>query len=248
MSPELSSIVRECAVPQAFIDWMVVTKIFQVEDFVWAASNDPKNVNEDVIVASGVQNLTTTTKITIRKAWWLAQLQMTKKGENMKSTAPVDQNAIIKDEDSKTLHDAFFRQHSFRLGPRRMLNDILQGRLLREYQNDPKTFNVILPEQLILRSAVGPKNVGTNLFFAPGLPATGTDVLVDNVNDSIELWKRIRGLVMTLSFISIQKPDWLGYMVGDEFCDKILDWMNTKYDGRRPPLSFYLQAYVSTFS
>ena len=34
----------------------------------------------------------------------------------------------------------------------------------------------------------------------------------------------------------------------EELCDQLLEWMNQKYDGKRLPLRFYAQAYVSTFS
>jgi len=62
------------------------------------------------------------------------------------------------------------------------------------------------------------------------------------------LWTRIRALCNTLSFISIQDPDWFPFGESDAFADKLLVWMNKKYNGKRPALQYFIQAYISTFS
>ena len=120
----------------------------------------------------------------------------------------VDVNEPIRADEAKTLHDEFYRRHSFRIGSHRLISDLLQGRLRNEFNSQPKSFHVILPDNLLLRSSVS-KNVGTTLTFVPGQAPAATEVFSECVGDSIELWRRIRALCSTLAFLAIQTPEWL---------------------------------------
>jgi hypothetical protein len=75
-----------------------------------------------------------------------------------------------------------------------------------------------------------------------------SDIYEDKVADMVDLWTRIRALCNTFSFISVQCPEWFPYGEAEAFSDKLLVWMNQKYDGKRASLHYLIQAYVSTFS
>ena len=248
MSTELASILIECSVVKPLVDFLVSIKDFKVEDFVWAAQTDKSKIDDEIIVASGISGLTFDDKIGIRKAWWMAELAMNNKAALASSLRAADANAPISADDSKNLHEAWLRRRNFTMMSRRLLSDTQQRQLLREDKNKPKTFLVILPQTLRVRGVVAQAPLDTTLTFVPGQSATAAEVFTEAVGDSIELWRRIRALCGTLAFISVQNPLWLDFETADEFADKCLDWMNTKYDGRRPPLSFFIQAYVSPFT
>ena len=242
---EFIAICSEFGVPSTFQEFLKNNGVLNAIDFVLAAKSDKHQVDKEIIDPSGLQ-LSMTEKIAIRKAWWRSENLFLKKSSEAAQPAHMEKG--ISDEDARSLHDAFFRRHSFKLSSRRLLSDIQQGKLLVQFGTLPKTFVVILPESLHIRSAVGKQAMGTTLNVVPGQDIKAEEVYAELVCDSIELWRRIRALVNTLSFVSIQHPDWLPYQIGDDFCDKLLEWMQIKYNSRRPPLSYFIQAYVSTFS
>jgi hypothetical protein len=74
-----------------------------------------------------------------------------------------------------------------------------------------------------------------------------TEQFIDPIGDTTELWLRIRALLSTLAYVSIPRPGWFGYGEADDLSDQIFAWINTKYEGRRLGLQFYMAAYVATF-
>ena len=104
----------------------------------------------------------------------------------------------------------------------------------------------MLPEKLLLHNAIG-TTVGTTFTFVDGQQPSSTDIVVDGIGDTIDLWTRLRALLNTLAYISIQKPSWFSYGDAEELSDQFLVWMNVKYDKRRLPLQFFCDAYVATF-
>ena len=68
LSPQLTSIFEECAVPSAFGDWLKSNGISSVNDFVWAACNDKAFVDPEMIDVCGV-SLGLSGKVAVRKAW-----------------------------------------------------------------------------------------------------------------------------------------------------------------------------------
>ena len=104
----------------------------------------------------------------------------------------------------------------------------------------------MLPEALRGAGSLAPA-VGASFNLVGGQVTQGELVAPEDVGGSIDLYLRLRALCNTLSLVSVTSPTWLPYFVGESFCDQVLEWLNTKYDGKRLPFSFYLQAYVSTF-
>ena len=110
----------------------------------------------------------------------------------------------------------------------------------------PKTFKLDLPDKLLLHNAVG-TSIGNTLTFTDGqLPKT-SELIIDPVGDTDELWLRLRALLSTLSYVSITLPGWFGFGDAEELSDQFFMWMHTKYDGRRLSLQFFMAAYVATF-
>ena len=173
-------------------------------------------------------------------------MEMKRREETKSKPVTGDAAAPISVDDSRTLNDEFKRRHAYTLGSFRLLSDILQGRLLREYGSDPKSFQVIVPDKLLMRNSISVPT-GTQLTFMDGQLPKKEEIVNEDVENVIELWERIRALCNTLAFISVQRPNWFSFEQADEFADKLLCWMNKRYDSKRSPLQFFVQAYVSTF-
>jgi len=247
LNAEMATLMRDCSVCQEFKDFLCKFNICTMDCFVWGARNASDRVDVDLIDAAAIPDVTITQKIAIRKAWWLASIDIAKRTEAKKAPPSAETNMPISRDDAITLHGLFMKRHEIRLGSVRLLSDQIQGRLLREYGAIPKTFQALLPEKLVFRdSLVAP--VGTQLNWWNGEAPSKTEIFIESISDTIDLWTRIRALCNTLSFISIQDPDWFPFGESDAFADKLLVWMNKKYNGKRPALQYFIQAYISTFS
>jgi hypothetical protein len=104
----------------------------------------------------------------------------------------------------------------------------------------------MLPESLSGAGSLSP-SVGASFNLVGGQLTQGELVAPEDVGNASDLYLRLRALCNTLSLVTITSPTWLPFMAGEAFCDQLLEWMNAKYDGRRLPFAFYLQAYVSMF-
>ena len=243
----MAALMRDCDVPDEFKNWLIKFNICSYDSFVWGANNNSNKVDSDLIEAAGIADLNITGRIAIRSAWHKASIEIARRTEAKKAPQLLENNQPICREDAKTLHDTFGARHNFRLGSARLLSDQLQGRLLREYGSSPKSFQAILPEKLVFRDALT-SPIGTQLNYINGEMPWKTEIYDDTVADMVDLWSRIRALSNTFSFVSIQNPEWFPYGEAETFADKLLVWMNQKYGGKRGSLTYFIQAYVSTFS
>ena len=72
---------------------------------------------------------------------------------------------------------------------------------------------------------------------------SSTDVMApEDYGDTVELYKRIRLLCNTLSFVTLAQPDWFPFMDGENLVGHALGWCNQQYDGGRLPLKFFVHA------
>ena len=245
MQADLAALLLKANVCASFIKFLTDNEISTIGDLVWAAGNKADRVDEELISASGIIGLTLREKISIRKAWYDASLSMSEAQERKAAPAAgADQPISI--DDTRTLQDEFARRHAFKLGSKRLLSELLQGQILREFNRAPKSFKLVLPDKLLLLNVVGTA-VGTTVTYVNGQQPSTTEIILDGVGDTIGLWIRLRALMNTLAYASIQRPQWFSYGDAEEFSDQLLTWMNTKYDGKRMTLQYYQQAYIATF-
>jgi len=71
-------------------------------------------------------------------------------------------------------------------------------------------------------------------------------VLIDEVTRSFELYQRIRAYFMTLSQVSIEKPEWFPLQIAMIASDQILSSISNTYRGQIPPVQFLLEAWANT--
>ena len=74
----------------------------------------------------------------------------------------------------------------------------------------PPQISTWLAETLRTRACLT-KHTGTLLAVTPGAKVEAVRVVADEVEIAFELWMRIRAMMMTLSFISISKPEWFPF-------------------------------------
>ena len=236
--PAFKRVVDECAVPGNFKAWMVANSILDADRFLLAC---PHGVDRDLIETCSI-NLSISDKIAIRYAFRCCRIAA-EDAERARIAAAASPGTA--DIPTETLKDVFERRHAYMLLTKRLLNGSLVKELYHGWHKHPKQLKFYLPRQLLITNTAEP--VGTG-FSVIGNQMIASSILpTDDPFDNIQLFKVIRAYLNSLSFVTITDPAWFPLHVGEELADQLLDWMNTKYDGRRLPLQYFIQAYTTMF-
>ena len=98
--------------------------------------------------------------------------------------------------------------------------------------------------------------MGTSLNFTNGGKEVSTSEILapEDFGDCVGLYKTLRALFNTISYVSISTPAFFPWHVGEDLADLLSDWMHTKYggnaiaQGKRHPLPFFIQAFTTMWS
>ena len=83
---------------------------------------------------------------------------------------------------------------------------------------------------------------GTLVSIVPGQTVEGVEVIADCIERAFELWVRIRAYLMTLSYVSVLKPDWFPYQAAVAVSEQLLVFMTDTYRGHSPDVDFPIGA------
>jgi hypothetical protein len=79
-----------------------------------------------------------------------------------------------------------------------------------------------------------------------GKAPVAENVIVDPVDVAFELFKRIRAFFMSLAFVSILTPDWFPLQSAILASEQIFEYVTATYNGRTPPIGFFVEAWAHT--
>ena len=82
--------------------------------------------------------------------------------------------------------------------------------------------------------------------MTPGRPAMGIEVIADRVDKAFELYVRIRALLMSLAYVSIEDPTWFPLQIAMLVSEQIMGFITNTFNGRTPPLEFLIKAWAAT--
>ena len=91
-----------------------------------------------------------------------------------------------------------------------------------------------LAEELRTRSCSSPTKAGIGLEVTPGRPAMGVEVIADRVDKAFELYVRIRALLMSLAYVSIEDPTWFPLQIAMLVSEQIMGFITNTFNGRTP--------------
>ena len=224
--------------PAAFRAYMAAHSILDSDRFLLACRH---GVDRDLIEQCTI-NLSISDKIAIRYAHRCCRIAAENAERNRIAAAASPGTADIPTE---TLKDVFERRHAYMLLSKRFLCDSLVKELYHGWHKQPKQLKFYLPRQLLITNSAEP--VVTGFSLVGNQMIAGAIMPTDDPFDTIQLYKVIRAYLNSLSFVTITDPTWFPLHVGEELADQFLDWMNIKYKDRRLPLSYFIQAYTTTF-
>ena len=248
MTPELLSIVKKIGVAQDVCDWLIdQLGDVDVDDIAIMASEEGKVKTEiiDKLPGTIAKAKEVGTAVKLTKLWTMCRRAYDSQKLAKTSTDPNELEAPLDDPTKDAMAEKWKLRHTFILADSRLLVESLQARLYRETNATPPRLSVLFLEQLRVLSSPERKSC-LALLVKPGEVAKGQAVIADFVEGSFELFIRARAYVTTLSYVSIAKPGWFGFEDAEYFSEKVLHFVNQEVDGSRPPLSYFVTAWVST--
>jgi hypothetical protein len=91
-----------------------------------------------------------------------------------------------------------------------------------------------------------PAMVGHQFSAVPGKPFEATEVVLDLVENKIELWMRIRALLMTMAYTSTADTTWFPLQLAVTTSEKMLSLITATFEKQVPPVAFMIAAWDST--
>ena len=144
-----------------------------------------------------------------------------------------------------SMNEEWTHRHNFELTDVQLLVDTVQGRMWRGFKREQPQLSVLLAERLRPRSCITQPNRNM-MAIVPGRAVVAQPVVIDEVTRSFELYQRVRAYFMTLSQISIEKPDWFPLQIAMIASDQVLTSISNTYRGQVPPVQFLLEAWANT--
>ena len=248
LSAELKAILEANKVCATFSIWLADNGLADVEDLAVLATDEDKvqtkildRCKDKVPEVSGVGD-----GVRITKAWRACRHALDKSDLAKMKPDVTDMETPLTDVQKRDLRDFWLKQHNFLICDGRMLIPTLVGRLYREINASPPQLPIFFLEQLRVASDLERKSQ-ISLVIKPGQAAQGVETVVDSVTGSFEVFIRGRALVTTIAYCSIGKPSWFSYDDAEFFSEKLLRFVSQDWvGGRRPPLTFYIRAWVVT--
>ena len=182
-----------------------------------------------LIVANGVATSKLPKgKIAIGKFWTYCRTAYEAEKAKTPSADTVG-DAPIPEADSLNIAAVWFDLHNYVLPDAHLLIANQQGELWRDFNLNPPQLRVSLAEKLRTRSCIG-RASGRVLAIEEGKAVRAVEVIADEVDRSIELFVRIRGFLLTLSYVSITNPDWFPLQIAMEVSEQLLRFITDTYE------------------
>ena len=244
---QTAALALKAKLPEKMIAWFLAMDCDTCEGVGLLAAEE-KLIDPNILAvmeANGIEEAKNTgKKVAVRKFWTYCR---TAYNDSVKPK-PVDPHAPI-DDSTPTEHDLsiaklWFDRHHFVLPDAQFLIRSQVKALERDYKAG--ILRTWLAEELRTRSCSSPTKSGVGLEVTPGRPAMGVEVIADRVDKAFELYVRIRALLMSLSYVSIEDPAWFPLQIAFLVSEQIMGFITNTFNGRTPPLDFLIRAWAAT--
>jgi len=238
-------LAAEC--PEPFVTWLVnKAKICDLYTYGRLAPTE-SDVRAEILqpaVADDVKFANLGEKACAAKLWILCRAAMsTEVSASLVSTAS---DAPLTDLQEKSIKLAWMNRHAFALPDGMLLVQTLQGKLYRELvlKATPE-ISAYLLERLRTLACLDKKSM-TLLQVQPGKAAEGIEVISDSVTGPMEVFRRARAFFHTVAYLCIADPSMFDLQTAVTASEKVLNFVQKTYEGRTPPVAFFVQAWAQT--
>ena len=158
----------------------------------------------------------------------------------------VEVEAPIPHRDLVSIQALWKIQHGFLFPDNMMLNEHQCGRVWRSMNMKPSQMDAWFSMKIRHRGEMNPKVAGHTLSFVPGKQVEALEVTLDVVEDKLELWSRVRALLMTMAYVSVQNPAWFPLQTAILTSEHLLRLITATFKKQRPPLEHMISAWDNT--
>ena len=243
-------------VKDEFKVWLKTEKIESLEDIALMASSEA-TVDKEIIDLSnagtdgGAKVIGAMEKVAVRRLWLIARGLYDQKtaptnGRNLAlASAPsANLDVPLSPELQISTDAAWLQKHGFTLPTAHMVMAASLGRIYRQAHAKPPELSVWLLEKVRTIDCADAKTA-TALTIVNGKHPSFEEVFAEEVEDHYQIFLRTRALFSSIAFACIDMSDWFGYADALNISDFILELVDKRYDNRRAPVQYLVNAFVA---
>ena len=237
---KLQKVVEETKLGPKIVDWFVANGIDTINKMAMVGSEE-KELPALCIEPMNNADLETCKTLGSQaavKLFWHGCRELWLNSKETADTSVTVGEALIPEKEGKTMMESWMKKHAFMLPDCQLLIASQQAKLWHDFCMDHRELDHWFANKIRHRGEGNPRNVAHTLSLVPGKPIESMAVVLDVVEDKIELWTRIRALLMTLSYVSIEEPDWFPLQVAVLTAEHILKLITATFNKERPPLLY----------
>ena len=236
MSTELARLATAHGAPADFVSWLTAQGLDTPDDLAVVTPNEA-DVETKLIDASGATFTRLADRVAVTKLWMHCRGRVDREAGLRSGRISQSSDDKLDDAVALDISDQWIKRHNFKINIGRVLSDTLFARRYKELNAQPRRLSIILPEHIRTASSIERRG-RISLSLEPGQATVPQIVEAEAVSAHDELWTRIRADFTTMSFVTIQTPDFFPYEVCESFVDKIRCWLCQRFRGQQAPLEF----------
>ena len=248
VSVELQRLMDKATVPGELKAFLERESLTTPPDIALLTSEEAKvdEVFLEPAKAGGVPLDRLASNVSLRKLWRFCRdaLQSDTYALGSQPSAVAD-TTPLPDGIGLPIKEEWGKHHNFRVPKGRLVISTQMNHIHTEIHAQPPRFPMYLLQQIRFAGGLG-KQGATALLVQSGQPVTGGTVYSDEVTHHYELYLRMRAFFTSICWCVIKTPEWYSLSDNEHFLDKILTLLHTRYQGQRPPVGYFVEAYVGT--
>ena len=236
-------------------DWLSANGVSEVVGLAHMAPSEEmlaKNVFEMINASDGAK-LTLGDRIALSKSWTMArELMLDMKSRTDKERGAKEhpkEGAALPEATGKDLNKKWFSLHGFKLPDAFMLVSPIQNelhRVIHPVDSDTKpAIKVLLLEELRTMDRMS-KQKTLVMQVTPGRPLETGEVMLDEINSAVEVYRRARAFFHTCAYICIPKPEFFDLQTAMAVSEQVLSFVTLTYEGVPPLLRALITAWAMT--
>ena len=144
------------------------------------------------------------------------------------------------------MYSTWTQNHNYTLPDCHLLVASQQAKVWNDFDKETRELEHWFASKLRHRGEGRPTLTAHQFSIIPGKPMEAMEVVLDRVENKIELWMRIRALLMTMAYTSTSDPDWFPLQLAVQTSEHILKLVTATFEKQVPPLEFMISAWDNT--
>ena len=245
---KLQKLAEECKLSDKMIEWLVTQAADSIEK-VAAACTEEKEVRATIIDAMNSSTAemckTIGDQAAVKLFWHRCRDVWLKAGKAEDASVPVG-DCTIPEKEIKSMTHLWMQKHEYTLPDCHLLIASQQAKVWNDFDKENRELEHWFANKLRHRGEGNPRQTAHQFSMIPGKPVEAMQVVLDRVEDKIELWMRIRALLMTMAYVSTSEPAWSPLQLAVQTSEHILKLVTATFEKQRPPLEFMVSAWDNT--